>query len=75
MSNIENIQLANTTYRGITRYYNKDWKIEAYNISRDSIKNKDYLDLDIKGHSIYFLYGEDENDCECTSKSEKVGGV
>ena len=44
MSNIENIQLANTTYRGITRYYNKDWKIEAYNISRDSIKNKDYLD-------------------------------
>lgn len=54
-----NIQSKDTAYRGIRRYYHKDWNIEAYDIERKRIKNKEYTELGIKGHSIYFLYGED----------------
>ena len=55
-----NISLLSTIYRGITKYYNNDITISAYNISRNSIKEKEYTDLGIEGHSIYFLYGENE---------------
>ena len=54
------IHIEDTAYRGIQRYYHKDWNIEAFNIPRNKIKNKEYKELDISGHSIYFLYGEDE---------------
>lgn len=50
-----------TRYRDITRYYNKDWNIEAFKIPRKQIKDQDYTDLMIQGHSIYFLYGETED--------------
>lgn len=62
MSENTNIKIEDTQYRGIRHYYNNDWKIEAYNIERRAIKNKEYNELGITGHSIYFLYGEDEND-------------
>ena len=57
-----NIDMNPTAYRDITRYSNKDWNIEAFDIQRSMIKNQDYNGLDIQGHSIYFLYGEDENE-------------
>lgn len=60
MSSKSNIQSEDTAYRGITRYYNKDWNIEAFNILRNKIQQKEYTNLNIEGHSIYFLYGEDE---------------
>lgn len=52
-----------TAYIDIDRYYNPDWKIEAYKISREQIKHKnEYKDLGIDGHGIYFLYGEDSKE-------------
>ncbi len=61
LSQASNIQCKDTAYRGIQRYYHPDWNIEALNIQRSKIKDKEYTDLNIQGHSIYFLYGEDEN--------------
>lgn len=55
------IQSEDTAYRDITRYYNKDWNIEAYKIARKQIKDDEYNSLGIEGHSIYFLYGETED--------------
>lgn len=54
-----NIQSEDTIYRGIWRYYHKDWNIEAFYIPRKSIKEQEYRELNIQGHSIYFLCGED----------------
>lgn len=56
------IQMEQTPYREIIRYYSRDWNIEAFQIPRSKIKDKEYKELGIEGHSIYFLYGEDDND-------------
>lgn len=59
----KNIRMEPTAYIDIDRYYNPDWKIEAYKISREQIKHKnEYKDLGIDGHGIYFLYGEDSKE-------------
>ena len=56
----KNIRMEPTNYIDIDKYYNPDWKIEAYKISREQIKDKkEYKGLGIDGHGIYFLYGED----------------
>ena len=44
------IQSEDTAYRDITRYYNKDWNIEAYKIARKQIKDDKYSNLGIEGH-------------------------
>lgn len=58
---IPNIQVNETSYRGITKYSYSAWSIKAYKIERKRIKNEGFKELGIKGHSIYFLYGEDDD--------------
>ena len=55
------IQTVDTNYTDIMRYFNKDWNIEAYDIHRKVLQDKDaeYEELGITGHSIYFLYEKD----------------
>ena len=54
-----NILSEYTPYRGITRYKYKDSSMKAFDIQRKIIKDQEYKELNIQGHSIYFLYGED----------------
>ena len=51
-----------TSYTDILEYTADGSNIKAYVIDRGVIKDKEYTSLDIKGHSIYFLYGEDDDD-------------
>lgn len=51
-----------TSYTDIIEYTADGSNIKAYVIDRGVIKDKEYTSLGIKGHSIYFLYGEDEDD-------------